>query len=186
MIQEKVIALRFPIEISQLASGVFYLIVAISSFFISFSVGHPQLLVGSIVNAILFLAVAFLPNRYLLPIAILPSLGVLSRGIIFGPATPFLLYFLPFVWLGNIALMLAFKFFSTKIGSFESALMASLIKFLFLFIFANIYFKLSIVPGIFMQAMGLFQLYTALIGGAAAFIILFIYGRIKQGSQRAS
>lgn len=161
--------------------------ILILSFFVPFVLGHPQWIVGIIVNACLFLGAIYLPKKYFVSLAILPSLGVLSRGLIFGSLTLFLVYFLPFIWLGNLFLILVSKnayasFYKQKIwnNSMElsyvvSVVVASVLKFLFLFIIANIYFKINIVPVIFLQAMGLNQLATALGGGLMSFLIWKIY-----------
>lgn len=184
-------ALGLPLQISELARLLTMALVLILSFFVPFVVGHPQWLVGTIVNACLFLGAIYLPKKYFIPLAILPSLGVLVRGIVFGPMTMFLVYFLPFIWMGNFLLIYIFKFIynfkytansaGAKNGAykfFAGFAGASLGKFVFLFLVANIYFNFGVVPAIFLQAMGLFQLFTALAGGAIAFII---YKSIKYG-----
>jgi len=168
-------ALTLPITLAELTKVLVFTTLTVLSFFVPFTIGHPQLLVGIIVNACLFLSVIFLPKKYYLPIIVMPSLGLLARGIVFGSLTPFLIYFLPFIWLGNLVLVLAFKkLFST--GS-VSIITAAGAKFLFLFIVANIYFNFHLVPKLFLQSMGMFQLFTALIGGFVALIILKIYGK---------
>lgn len=147
-----------------------------------FSLGHPQWLVGAIVNACLFLSAIFLPKKYFAPLIILPSLGVLGRGIIFGPFTYFLVYFLPFIWFGNLILILFFKklyrTFDSKLSHsrfFLAVFCASAVKFLFLMAVANLYFGLNLVPKLFLQVMGINQLFTALAGGAIAWFILNFY-----------
>jgi hypothetical protein len=102
-------------------------------------------------------------------LTILPSFGVLARGLVFGPFTYFLVYFLPFIWIGNLVLVLAFK----RVGFIPAAGA----KFLFLFLVANIYFNFHIVPKLFLQMMGLNQFATALAGGMIAWLIYKIYGR---------
>ncbi|MEK7664636.1 MAG: hypothetical protein AAB361_00675 [Patescibacteria group bacterium] len=144
--QEKTTALTFPVILADKTAAMVFAGIFSLSFFVPFFLGHPQWLVGTIVNACLFLTAIFLPKKFFLPLIIFPSLGVLARGLVFGPFTPFLIYFLPFIWLGNLVLILI------------SA--------------ANIYFKFHIVPQMFLQAMGQNQLLTALAGGIISFIIL--------------
>lgn len=169
------LVLSFPLEKSRLQSYLIFASAAILSFFAPFTLGHPQWLVGTIINACLFAAAVYLPRKYFILLAVLPSLGVLARGAIFGPQTLFLVYFLPFVWLGNLLLILSFKSLSAKTGFIFSVITASTVKFLFLFIVAAIYLKFSIVPAIFLQAMGFNQLATALSGGMIAFLIFKIW-----------
>jgi len=183
---EKILLL--PIEPRVLSRASIFAIISFVSFFIPFFIGHPQWVVGAIVNAGLFLSAIFFSKKYFLPIAIFPSLGVLARGLVFGPFTPLLIYFLPFVWLGNIILIQIFLFlFSVnKEGVyFYSVFFASAVKFVFLFLIANIYFKLSIVPALFLQTMGLNQLATALAGGLLSFLIFKLYGKFISRIKRA-
>ena len=68
--EEKTLSISFPINLSAVASSLVFAGLSILSIIIPFSLGHPQLLVGTIVNACLFLAVIFLPSKYYLPLAI--------------------------------------------------------------------------------------------------------------------
>ena len=140
---------------------------------IPFLFGHPQLVVGSVVNMLLVLSAERLARRHLLPLALLPSLAALARGLVFGPFTPFLLYFLPAIWAGNLALMLALRRLRGLPGGLRLPL-AALAKVALLYIAALLYVNLDVVPEMFLSAMGLVQLQTALLGGLAA----FAFGRL--------
>lgn len=187
--EEKVLVKSLPFHVSELAPGMIFAEVSILCFFAPFGLGHPQWLVGTAVNACLFLTALFLPKKYFLPMAILPSLGVLARGLVFGPLTLFLVYFLPFIWLGNLILILVFKNY-IKLTAVKNAylnfvlviLVASVVKFLFLFLIANFYFKFHFAPKLFLTTMGLNQLATALAGG----LISFLFFKIYAGSRRIS
>jgi hypothetical protein len=130
-------------------------------------IGHPQLIVGILVNAALVLAALNLTDFRLLPIILLPSIGVLTRGVIFGPFTIFLIYMIPFVWIGNAILVFTMKKLIYK-NKFISLLLGSLIKTLFLFFCAFILVNLGVIPIIFLTTMGIFQFYTAISGGIIA------------------
>jgi hypothetical protein len=171
MEQKEGLTISLPLQISELAQVLFFAGISVLSFFVPFGLGHPQWLVGTAVNACLFLSVIYLPRKYYLPFVILPSLGVLARGIIFGPFTLFLVYFLPFIWLGNVVLILVFKNLYSRAGFIFSGILASVAKFLLLFLTANLCFNFHWVPKLFMQAMGLNQLVTALSGGLISFIL---------------
>ena len=119
-----------------------------------------QIITGSIINTLLFISATKLSKKTLPFIAVIPSLGAVSNGILFGPFTIYLVYFLPFIWVGNYLLM-----YVTKTSNF---LVAALAKSLFLFLIAYIFVSLHIVPKIFLTAMGILQLVTALVGGIAA------------------
>lgn len=148
------------------------------SFFTPFIIGHPQWLVGTIVNACLFVSAVSLSKKNILAVIFLPSLGVLARGIIFGPLTISLIYFLPFIWLGNYLLVVVFRKLFQRFYYPFAVLLAAATKYLALFLVANLYFKLSIVPAVFLQLMGLNQLLTAISGGIVA--LLFIDVNKKQ------
>lgn len=140
-------------------------------FLIPMFIGHPQLFVGITVNTMLILTALNLRDYKLLPIIILPSLGVLSRGLIFGPFSIFLLYMIPFIWIGNTILIYSIKLFKLKLklNYWISLVISSLLKTGFLFISALIMFKLGLVPVIFLTAFGIMQAITAFSGGIIAF-----------------
>ena len=144
------------------------------AFFIPFFVGHPQLLVGTAVNMALILSSIYLKRNFLLPVIFMPSIAVLSRGLIFGPFTIFLLYFIPFIWIGNFILALFFKglYLKKKTNYFITLLSGSFAKAFFLFFIALLLFKLNLIPEIFLKTMGILQFTTAIFGGIAAFAII--------------
>ena len=134
--------------------------VFVLAFVIPLLFNGSQIITGSIINTLLFISAAKLSKRTLPFMAVIPSLGAVSNGILFGPFTIYLVYFLPFIWVGNYLLM-----YVAKSSSF---LVAALAKSLFLFLIAYIFVSLHIVPKIFLTAMGILQLVTALVGGIAA------------------
>jgi len=67
--------------------------------------------VGIIVNAVLVFGALHIKKYSLLPLIMLPSLGVLARGAIFGPFTMFLVYMIPLIWVGNALLVWGMKYF---------------------------------------------------------------------------
>jgi hypothetical protein len=142
---------------------------AVLSFFTPFMLGHPQLLVGTLVNAALILGATYLRGHKLLPIILLPTFGVLFAGLIFGPFTIFLIYMMPFIWIGNAILAYGHRHLMLKkVNYVFSVGLAALVKAGFLFSCAFILVKLSVIPALFLSTMGLVQLYTALLGGTLA------------------
>lgn len=125
---------------------------------IPFFLSQNQLLTGTIVNACLFFSSKFKTKKYQLPLIFLPSLATLSRGLIFGSLTSFLIVFLPFIWLGNYLLILTYE---KKGNIFFSAFS----KYLLLYLTARLFFSFGLVPRLFLSSMGLYQLITALLGG---------------------
>jgi len=141
------------------------------SFLLPVFVGHPQLLVGIIINTLLITSALNLKGYKLLPVIIAPALGALSRGVLFGPFTIYLLYLIPFIWIGNTILVFSFKYFRLHKNKnyFLTLIIGSLLKSGFLFGAAFVLYKLSIIPVIFLTAMGTIQLTTAFFGGIAAY-----------------
>ena len=109
-------------------------------------------------------------NYYLRKI-IAPSLGVLSRGLIFGGFTIFLVYMIPFIWIGNAVLVYTFKWLKLrlKMNYFLTLAIGAGVKSGFLFLSALLLYKLGLVPVVFLTAMGVMQLITAVSGGIAAY-----------------
>jgi len=171
MSEEKVIAVQaqkvvWPRELVEMG---IYSLVALG---IPFALGHPQLLVGSIVNIMLVLGALRLKNHQIWPIILLPSIAVLARGLIFGPYTMLLVFTIPFVWIANSILVYGVKFFRTlKWNPAIGIGVSAILKFLFLYSIAMILIKAGVLPKPFAVSFGVFQLYTALIGGAVALLI---------------
>jgi hypothetical protein len=147
------------------------LVVYFLGFSIPLLISQPQLITGTIVNSLFFIACEKLSKKALYPILILPSLGAVSHGVIFGPQTIFLFYFLPFIWIGNYLQVNIFSF--TKHQNYLVRIFTSaLAKYLLLFIAANIYYRANIVPQLFITSMGAIQFTTACLGGLLAYFIL--------------
>lgn len=136
---------------------------------IPFFIGHNQFLIGTMVNAALILAALNLRKYKLLPIIMLPSIGVFARNLVFGNFTMFLAYMIPFIWIGNSILVLTFKRFGLTRNKWLVLILAASLKSGFLFASAFVFVKLSVLPALFLTTMGLMQLYTALAGGVLAF-----------------
>jgi hypothetical protein len=149
-------------------------LLSLSSFAVPFFLGHSQILTGVVINALLFYSAFLNKGKFYWPIILLPSLAVLARGVIFGPMTYFLLYFLPFIWIGNLLMVYLYNRFFNQ-GNLLSIFLSSVAKFVFLYTSTNLLFNFQLVPKIFLQTMGLNQLATALIGGFLVLPILKKY-----------
>jgi hypothetical protein len=143
------------------------------AFLIPFLISGPQWLTGTVVNCFLLLFVVSLPRKNYLPIIILPSIGVLLHGVVFGPMTFFLYYFLPFIWLSNLVYVQIFQILLHKTTSFSGSLFISaLIKAVILYSSARLFLDLGLVPSAFLVSMGTIQLVTALTGGLLVYFII--------------
>jgi len=143
---------------------------ALVAFSLPFILGHEQLIVGSVVNCTLVLAALNLRGARLLPVILLPSIGALLAGMIFGPLSSSLVYMLPFIWLGNAILVLAVKEIALrgKRNHLVTLGAGALAKTALLSLSAFLLFSFGLVPLQFIAAFGILQLATALCGGVAA------------------
>jgi len=150
-------------------------------FFIPLFVGHPQILVGIIINTMLVASALNTKGYKLLPVIIAPSLGAFSRGILFGPFTIYLIYMIPFIWLGNTILIFSFKWLKLKLKKnyWLTLIIGSALKSGFLFLAAFTLYSLNIIPVMFLTAMGIIQLITAVSGGIAAYGFQYAKKRIQ-------
>lgn len=155
---------------------------ALAGFTVSFTIGHPQILVGAAVNAMLYRAALTLPSKKALPLIVSPSLGALSRGLVFGPYTALLVYLLPFIWAGNLILYYA----ASRLGkilkySLATIFAAAALKAAFLYSSALLLTSQEIIPPIFLSLMGVMQFTTAIAGGLITLIFLRLehYRRIN-------
>jgi hypothetical protein len=142
-------------------------------FFVPFLLSHPQLFVGTVVNACLVLAALNLKGGKILPVILLPCAGVAAAGMIFGQLSMYLLYFVPFIWIANAVYVFSFKYFKLK-NNWNYGLtlvIGTLMKSAILFASALVLYSLGIVPALFLTVMGPLQIATAILGGASAFFI---------------
>lgn len=148
-----------------------FLALCFLAFMVPFIIGHPQLLVGVLVNAFLVLSALSMGMRKVGVLAALPSLGALARGALFGPFTFALVFMLPFIWIGNMALIWAVKELvaGRKINFLASLGAGAVFKAGFLFCSAYVLLQFGLVPALFLETMGAMQLATAVAGGALAF-----------------
>lgn len=130
---------------------------------------QQQLVVGTAVN-LLLLAGAFYSRGplQLLPLVVLPSLGAIAAGALFGGLTPLLLLFAPAIWLGNAALVVGVKYcrFVRNWGYGKAVASAVALKVALIGGTALALYSLAAVPWQFLFAMSAMQLATAASAGA--------------------
>jgi len=158
------------IQIGSLSITYFSFLLYTISFAIPLLFSSPQIITGTIINCLLFLSVYHLRKNDILPMIFLPSLGAIMHGVLFGPQTIFLFYYLPFIWLGNYILISIFSHFINK-PYLIRVIFAASAKYLLLQVFAQIYFHIKIVPSFLVSSMGYIQLVTAVIGGFLSYFI---------------
>jgi hypothetical protein len=158
-------------------------ILSLLSFLIPILIGHPQVIVGILVNAFITRITLVSKGKRYLPVILFPALGALVRGVLFGSFTLYLVYLLPFIWMSNYILVFVIKNSIRRKVSFSVAVfMSSFLKAGALFIPTVVLFQLSVIPRIFLTNMGIIQFFTALIGVTGAFFITRLEGSFKKGN----
>lgn len=136
-------------------------------------IGFPQPVTGPLVNLCLFVAVFFVGIGGGSFIGLLTPLVAFSRGILPPPLAPML----PFIALGNIALVVVFGLLK-KFNKYIAMIVAAVVKFLILAAGVNFFIK---VPGPIAKAMQTPQLINAIIGGILAIIIVqLLRGKVSE------
>ena len=134
-------------------------------FSIPFILKGPQILLGSIINFLLIIGASQYRLKKVIPALLLPSIATYLYGMLFGGATIFLLYLIPYIFISNFIYVFVFK---TIKREYVNILLASILKALFLFAFAYLLYRTVGLPKIFLTSMGVIQLLTAIIGGGVA------------------
>ncbi len=147
---------------------------SVIAFFVPFLIGHPQLLVGVIVNFMLIRSAYYTSLKKTLPVIILPSLAVFFRGMMFGNLTSQLIYLIPFIILGNFVLVFMSKmYFKKNKNLLGHSLKGILIKVAIIFAGTMLVYSLGFVPLFFLQTMASLQVITAIIA------LALFYGNVK-------
>jgi len=131
-----------------------------------------QLLIGTIVNALLVYSALKYNLSKSLPIILLPSIGTVVSGIVFGQFSFFLLYLIPAIWLGNLTLWYFVNKYSEK--RVFCTITASVTKTIVIFGSTLVLYLFSIIPKMFLIPMSLIQLVTALCGCTIVFLFVKI------------
>lgn len=137
---------------------------------------HVQFITGSIVNAILILALFLVGVRSALVICFIPSMMALAGGLLPTILAPVV----PFIMIGNVILVLSIDWFYNKNkdetkGYWQGAIIGAGLKFAFLFFSVSFISKLLIKQELAVkiaQMMSWPQFATAVAGGVIAWCVL--------------
>lgn len=141
---------------------------------------HNQFITGPIVNATLFLAAYYLGSGEAVLIGIVPSVAALASGLLPAVLAPMV----PFIMISNAILIVVFNWLR-KINFGAGAIVASLAKYLFLYITATFVIS-KIMPQTLAAKAGLVmmawpQLATALVGAVIAYGVIKMVGSKQEG-----
>jgi len=140
------------------------IVLSFLAFSIPFIFPGPQLLTGVIVNLFLVFAALGMRGNNIFPVIMLPSLGALANGLLFGPFTIFLAYMIPFIWIGNFFLVFGIKelLYKFKLGFGIAGVGATILKAGAIFLPAYGLYLAGVVPEALLVPMGILQVATAL------------------------
>ncbi len=128
---------------------------------------HQQWLTGPIVNATLYLTVIFNGSSDALLVGMIPSTIALSVGLLPAVLAPMI----PFIILGNALLSLTFEKLR-KINFLAAVVIASFVKFAFLFSTSSVVTRLILKKEVALSAAKMLswpQFFTAVVGGLIAY-----------------
>jgi len=128
-------------------------------------VGKPQILVGTFINFLIVYSTLTYGIKKSIPILILPSITATSKGVLFGSATYFLLYIMPFIMISNYLL----SFFASK-KKIALKVFAVFVKGIFLYVAYLIMNKTVGLPKVLMSSIPM-QFLTAALGFTFAFTL---------------
>ncbi len=139
---------------------------------------NSQLVVGSIVNTALIITALNLKgwSKNLLVVT-MPSISTVLSGYVFKSASVFMVYMIPAIWIGNLLLVLAFKYImlAKKQNYWLAAIIGIIAKVAVIFGIFSILNSFGIFPEkvmtVLQKAMGYTQAITATIGSIIAFTI---------------
>lgn len=139
---------------------------------------NSQIIVGSVVNtALIILAINIKGWKKIIGVVTMPSISTILSGYVFGTASVYMVYMVPAIWLGNFALIYAYKFImlGKKQNYFLAGIVGIIVKVLVIFGSFELLNLFRIFPPKLVSnlqvAMGMTQLITASIGMLIAFAI---------------
>ncbi len=146
---------------------------------------NRQLIIGTIVNAVLFAcALKINDPKKIIALSVLPSLSSMTTGILFSGLTLYSKVMLPFIWLGNLALILGVKYLSNKIKFIPASLVSIVVKVGIIFggfkLMSSIIDFPTKVSTMFATTFGINQVYTACMG---LILVLTIIGAKKMNQE---
>jgi len=128
-----------------------------------------QLLIGTIVNALLAYSALRFNIWKSLPIILLPSIGALISGIIFNQFSIFLIYLIPAIWIGNLILFYFVKKYSNR--KIFATIISSITKTTLIFGVTLIFYLVNIIPKALLLPMSVIQIITAICGISIVFTL---------------
>ena len=139
---------------------------------------NSQIIIGSIVNTALIMTAINLNGwAKILGVVTMPSISTILSGYVFGTASTYMVYMIPAIWVGNFALVYAYKFIMLGKNKhyFLAGVVGVVVKVAIIFAFFGILNVFGVFPEKLVSnlqtAMSTTQLITATLGVVLFFII---------------
>ena len=139
---------------------------------------NSQIIVGSIVNTALIITALNLKGwSKTVLVVTMPSVSTILSGYVFKSASPVMIYMIPAIWIGNFAIVYAYKYIVAlkEKNYFLGALVGIVAKVLIIFGAFMLLKSFGVFPpkavDTIGKAMGYMQAITATIGSVIAFVI---------------
>lgn len=141
---------------------------------------YKQLIIGSIVNASLFLSALYIKNtKIIIGMSTLPSISNILSGLLFASLTKYATIMIPFIWIGNLSIIYVSRFFMKRTNYYISSGISIFTKVFIIYcgflIVSNLFNYPSKVINVMNVSMGITQLYTCISG----FILSVIIDKLK-------
>ena len=137
---------------------------------------NSQLIVGTVVNTVLVISALNLKGwSKIIFVITMPSISTILSGYVFKSASVYMVWMIPAIWLGNFALIFAFKYImlAKRKNYFIAAITGIITKVTIIFGFFMILKLFNVFPeklvSNLQNAMSLTQLITAIIGCIIAY-----------------
>ena len=148
---------------------------------------NSQLIVGTIVNTSLITAAINLKGwKKIIGIVTLPSISNLLGGYVFETSSPYMTYMIPAIWLGNFALIYAYKLIlvAKQKNYFLAGIVGAVVKVAIIFACFNVLNLFGVFPEkvatMFKTAMGSTQAITATCGVLVSLLIYYPIKKVKK------
>ena len=139
---------------------------------------NSQLIIGTIVNTALIISALNLKGwKKILGVVTMPSISTILSGYVFSSASPFMVYMIPGIWIGNFALIYAYK--SILLSNNKNYLFASVVAVLTKVMIIGAFFATLNFFNVFpekmvtnlQKAMTITQLITATTGALVSYCV---------------
>ncbi len=138
---------------------------------------NSQIIIGTIVNIALITAAINLNGwGKIIGVITMPSISTILSGYVFGTASTYMVYMIPAIWLGNLALIYSYKFImlGKNKNYFLAGIIGVIVKVTIIFAFFGILNLFNIFPeklvSTLQAAMSTTQLITATLGVLISFV----------------